>query len=295
MSDQSDSEVVHAPHPPLTDYYPDEARRSSWVRRIFDDTAADYDRVERFIGLGSGSWYRGAALLRAGLKPGTKVLDVGVGTGLVSRQAARIVGTPNLVTGIDPSPGMLENAQVPDGVKLVRGSVEHLPFADASFDFVTMGYALRHIADLSIAFSECFRVLRPGGRFCILEITNPEKKFQASAAEKLLERRGALARPADFAQRENAGAVELLLGHHRDLCAAVAGDAHDRGSRLRQGGSPRRTGHILGIPFRQAVQLTRKLNNGCRTRSGSLPASSMPSAGRQTLQSSLKMISWSAW
>jgi demethylmenaquinone methyltransferase/2-methoxy-6-polyprenyl-1,4-benzoquinol methylase len=179
MTDRSGSDVVHAPHPPLTDYYPDEARRSAWVRRIFDDTASDYDRVERFIGLGSGSWYRGAALLRAGLKPGMQVLDIGVGTGLVSRQAARIVGASNLVTGIDPSPGMLENARVPDGVKLVRGGVEHLPFADASFDFVTMGYALRHIADLSIAFSECSRVLRPGGSFCILEITNPEKKFQA--------------------------------------------------------------------------------------------------------------------
>lgn len=179
MAERSNTDVVHAPHPPLTDYYPDEAQRGGWVRRIFDDTAADYDRVERFIGLGSGSWYRGAALLRAGLKPGMKVLDIGVGTGLVSRQAARIVGAPNLVTGIDPSPGMLENARVPDGVKLVRGGVEHLPFADASFDFVAMGYALRHIADLSIAFSECFRVLRPGGRYCILEITNPEKKFQA--------------------------------------------------------------------------------------------------------------------
>jgi demethylmenaquinone methyltransferase/2-methoxy-6-polyprenyl-1,4-benzoquinol methylase len=173
-------EVVHAPHAPLTGYYQDEDQRRGWVRRIFDQTAPDYDRVEWLIGLGTGSRYRGAALLRAGLKPGMKVLDVGVGTGLVSRQIARIVGAPNLVTGVDPSPGMRGSAQVPAGVRLVRGGVEQLPFANHSFDFITMGYALRHLADLSIAFREVFRVLRPGGRFCILEITQPEKKLQAA-------------------------------------------------------------------------------------------------------------------
>src|SRR5262249_24268188 len=140
-------EIVRAPHAPLTRYYADESQRRGWVRRLFDDTAPDYDRIERIAGLGSGPWYRGAALARAGLKPGMRVLDVGVGTGMVSCQAARIVGDPALVTGVDPSPGMLGNVQVPTGVRLVRGGAESLPFADASFDFVTMGFALRHIAD----------------------------------------------------------------------------------------------------------------------------------------------------
>ena len=218
MVDRSTSDVVHAPHPPLTDYYQNEAQRRNWVQRIFDDTAADYDRVERFIGLGSGSWYRGTALLRAGLAPGMKVLDVGVGTGLVSRQAARIVGAPDLVTGIDPSPGMLDNAQVPAGVKLVRGGVEQLPFADASFDFVTMGYALRHVADLSLAFRECFRVLRPGGRFCILEITNPEKKFQAALLKAYL--RGVVPWLARLTSRN--AETPVLWNYYWDTIAACA-------------------------------------------------------------------------
>lgn len=179
-------DVVHAPHAPLTGYYKDEAQRRGWVRQIFDQTAPDYDRVEWLIGLGTGSRYRRAALLRAGLKPGMKVLDVGVGTGLVSRQVVRIVGAPSLVTGVDPSPGMLGSALVPAGVRLVRGGVEQLPFADDSFDFVTMGYALRHLADLSVAFWEVSRVLRPGGRFCILEITQPERKFQAALLKAYL-------------------------------------------------------------------------------------------------------------
>lgn len=98
----------------------------------------------------------------------------------MSREIARIVGAPELVTGIDPTPGMLENAQVHASVKLVRGGVEQLPFSDASFDFISMGYVLRHIGDLSQAFAECARVLRPGGCYCILEITRPDRKFHAT-------------------------------------------------------------------------------------------------------------------
>ena len=214
----SSADVVHAPHPPLTDYYPNEAQRRGWVRSIFDGTAADYDRIERIVGLGSGSRYRGAALLRAGLKRGMKVLDIGVGTGLVSRQVARVVGAPDLVTGIDPSPGMLQNARVPDGVKLVRGGVENLPFADASFDFVTMGYALRHIADLSIAFSECFRVLRPGGRYCILEITNPDGKFHATLLKGYL--RGVVPWLVRLTSRN--AETRVLWNYYWDTIAACA-------------------------------------------------------------------------
>lgn len=171
-------QVVHAPHAPLTEYYRNEEERSSWVRSIFNRTAADYNRIETILGLGTGSWYRRQALERAGLQPGMNIVDVGVGTGLVARQAAQILGDPTKVTGVDPSSGMLEHAQVPAGVKLVEGSAEHIPFPDNHFEFLSMGYALRHISDLSVAFAEFYRVLKPGGRFCILEITQPETRMQ---------------------------------------------------------------------------------------------------------------------
>lgn len=168
---------AHAPHVPLTDYYADETARSGFVREMFDSTAEDYDRMETILGLGSGSWYRGEALIRAGLKQGMRVVDVGVGTGLVAKEAARIVGEPSLVTGVDPSPGMMQNAKIPVGVALVEGKAEQIPFPDKHFDFLSMGYALRHIGDLSIAFNEFHRVMKPGAKLCLLEITCPESAW----------------------------------------------------------------------------------------------------------------------
>ena len=169
---RSVAESIIAPHSPLTEYYADESKRAGFIREMFDSTAEDYDLIERVLGFGRGSWYRRSALERAGLKPGMKILDVGMGTGLVAREAITIVGDASLVTGIDPSPGMMEQAKLP-GVNLVEGYAESLPFPDASFDFLSMGYALRHISDLSAAFREFRRVLKPGGKLCLLEISCP--------------------------------------------------------------------------------------------------------------------------
>jgi demethylmenaquinone methyltransferase/2-methoxy-6-polyprenyl-1,4-benzoquinol methylase len=164
---------IGAPHPPLTDYFAAETERRRWVRGLFDRTAADYERVESTLAFGSGAWYRGAALRRAGLGPGMRFVDVGTGTGLVARAAIRIVGDARLVTGIDPSAGMLAHNRVATGARLLEGDAEALPLPDASADFLAMGYALRHVSDVSAAFREFFRVLAPGGTVCVLEITRP--------------------------------------------------------------------------------------------------------------------------
>ncbi len=162
-----------APHPPLRDYYASEKEHRAWVLGLFNRTACDYDRVERVMAFGTGSRYRRRALRDAGLRCGMTVFDVGVGTGLVAREAAWICGDPGCVTGVDPSSGMVENAKVPAGVRLVAGSAESIPAPDATADFLSMGYALRHVEDLSAAFREFHRVLKPGGRLCLLEITRP--------------------------------------------------------------------------------------------------------------------------
>ena len=169
--------TLHTPHVPLTDYYPSEQDRQAFVRKIFDDTAADYDRIEAMLAWGTGSRYRRQALMRGGLKVGMKVLDVGVGTGLVAAQACVLTGDPGLVTGVDPSPGMMAASKLPKTMVLTEGRAEALPFPDNHFDFLSMGYALRHISDLEVAFAEFERVLKPGGRLCILEITQARSRF----------------------------------------------------------------------------------------------------------------------
>ncbi|HEU4458420.1 MAG TPA: class I SAM-dependent methyltransferase [Methylibium sp.] len=170
------SPVPLPPHPPLRDYYADEDERHRWLKRVFDDTAADYDRIERVLGLGSGSWYRHRALQNAGLRAGMQVLDVGIGTGLVAREALKLIGPQGRVVGVDPSPGMMSEAKLA-GVELREGRAEALPAADGSADFVSMGYALRHLSDVSAAFAEFHRVLKPGGRVVILEITRPQSRL----------------------------------------------------------------------------------------------------------------------
>src|SRR5215217_7581042 len=138
-----------APHPALPRYYePSPAGKRSFVRQIFDGTAGDYDRVERMMALGSGSWYRRQALTRAGLVAGMRVLDVAMGTGLVAREEVSITGDPKLVLGLDPSIGMMTEAKRSLTIRTVQGVAEELPLAAQQFDFLSMGYALRHLTDL---------------------------------------------------------------------------------------------------------------------------------------------------
>lgn len=171
---QSDEPAGTTPHPPLAKYYPGEPERRGFVAGIFDRTAPHYDWINRVMSLGSGLRYRRDALRRAGLAPGdTSVLDVAVGTGLVARAACDILAGRGHVTGVDLSMGMLTEARRQLRIFLVQGVAERLPLADACVDFVTMGYALRHVTNLHSTFREYLRVLKPGGTLLILELTPP--------------------------------------------------------------------------------------------------------------------------
>lgn len=165
--------VVLPPHPELRAYYDGASVKRGFLRRIFDSGARDYDHVERLLSFGRGSEYRREALRRAGLRAGMRVLDVAVGTGLVAREEIGLTGDPRLVIGLDPSPGMLRQAVDALKIAAVIGVGEQIPMASDQFDFLSMGYALRHLSDLKRAFAEFHRVLRPGGRLCVLEITAP--------------------------------------------------------------------------------------------------------------------------
>lgn len=172
--------VPVAPHPPLRRYYVANDERQVFLNELFNRTAHQYRNIDKATGFGSGLWYRAKALREAGLKPGMQVLDVACGPGLVTQCARDIVGLSGSVIGLDPSIGMLREAQKGPCQKFVRGIGEQLPFPDQTFDFLSMGYALRHVSDLKTAFAEYRRVLKPGGIVLLLDICRPRSPLLLS-------------------------------------------------------------------------------------------------------------------
>ena len=164
------------PHPVLEEYYSTAADRQSFVGELFDGAASYYNRIGQMLDLGSGPWYRRQALQRAGLRPGMWLLDVATGTGLVAHGGAAILGDSGRVIGVDPSRGMLREARKTLAGPLVQGRAEALPFCSDSFDMLSMGFALRHVADLEVAFQEYRRVLKAGGRLLLLEVSRPPSR-----------------------------------------------------------------------------------------------------------------------
>ena len=111
------------------------------------------------------------------LMPGEHVLDIGCGAGMDSLVAAQMVGASGSVTGIDMTPEMVAKARGSvaeiglDTVTIVEGSAEHLPFGDASFDVVISNGVIDLIPDKDAVFSQITRVLRPGGRIQLADVT----------------------------------------------------------------------------------------------------------------------------
>jgi len=140
------------------------------VRSLFDRIAPVYDGMNRLMTAGlDRSWRRLA--VEAVVQPGDRVLDGCCGTGDLALAAEREGGR---VTGLDFSARMLERAaRKSQTVDWVEGDLLALPFADAAFDAATVGFGVRNVADLEAGFRELRRVLRPGGRLAILEITQP--------------------------------------------------------------------------------------------------------------------------
>jgi demethylmenaquinone methyltransferase/2-methoxy-6-polyprenyl-1,4-benzoquinol methylase len=141
------------------------------VRTMFDRISPVYDAMNRTMTLGlDRRWRRAAA--EAVVRYGDRVLDACCGTGDLAIAAKEAGG--GSVTGLDFSPRMLERARAKSReIEWVQGDVLALPFDDASFDAATVGFGVRNLDDLELGLAELRRVLRPGGRLAILEITQP--------------------------------------------------------------------------------------------------------------------------
>jgi demethylmenaquinone methyltransferase / 2-methoxy-6-polyprenyl-1,4-benzoquinol methylase len=151
------------------------------VRGMFDRIAGVYDLMNSAMTAGLHHEWRQRAVERAEVGPGADALDVCCGTGDLALELRRRIGPDGRVVGCDFSEPMLELARRKSGdeslaVEFGWADALELPYGDASFDAVTIGFGARNLADLERGIAEMTRVLRPGGRLVILEISRPQRQ-----------------------------------------------------------------------------------------------------------------------
>ena len=153
----------------------DKARR---VAEVFDSVAPRYDLMNDLMSAGLHRVWKAFTVQLAGLRPGHRVLDVASGTGDLARAFAQRVQPGGMVVATDINGAMLDEGRrrlLDAGVCVpaVQCDAEHLPFADASFDRVSVAFGLRNMTHKEAALAEFRRVLRPGGKLLVLEFSRP--------------------------------------------------------------------------------------------------------------------------
>lgn len=159
-------------------FYDPGAHRGDKVRLLFDRIARRYDLINDIQSFGLHRVWKKKVVQLAAVKPGDSALDVCCGTGDI---AWRLSGEGADVTGLDFSVEMLSvaKARKPQNhsIRFIQGDGMKLPFADASFDIVTIGYGLRNLASWETGVTEMARVLKPGGRIVVLEFGRPDSDW----------------------------------------------------------------------------------------------------------------------
>jgi demethylmenaquinone methyltransferase/2-methoxy-6-polyprenyl-1,4-benzoquinol methylase len=148
------------------------------VQAMFDRIAPRYDLLNRVMTAGLDRRWREAAAAAADVAAGESALDVCTGTGDLAFALSGRVTPRGRVVGADFAENMLERARLKaaerrDDVTFVKADALALPFADGEFDAATVAFGIRNVADLDAGIAEMARVVRPGGRVVILEITTP--------------------------------------------------------------------------------------------------------------------------
>jgi len=146
------------------------------VRAMFDRIARVYDRMNSVMTAGLHHRWRERAADLANVGPGSRALDVATGTGDLAIALARRVEPGGEVVGSDFSEGMLALARrKAPALRWEWANALALPYADAAFDAATVGFGARNFSDLDTGLAEMARVVRPGGRVVVLEITTPRR------------------------------------------------------------------------------------------------------------------------
>ena len=151
------------------------------IRKMFDSIAGDYDRLNHILSLDiDKSWRKKAVKVIADSRGPFDVLDVACGTGDFAIAIARAAAPGTRITGVDLSDGMLgigrekvNAAGLGDIITMENGDCERLPYADGTFDRVSVAFGVRNFENLEQGLAEMFRVLKPGGKLVILELSVP--------------------------------------------------------------------------------------------------------------------------
>ena len=156
------------------------AEKAKFVRGVFDSVAPRYDLMNDLMSGGLHRLWKEFTLSQTHLRPGQRALDVAGGTGDLARGMQKQVGDRGLVVLSDINGAMLGHgrdrcidAGHVRGIEYVQANAECLPFADASFDCVTIGFGLRNVTDKQKALASMRRVLKPGGQLLVLEFSKP--------------------------------------------------------------------------------------------------------------------------
>lgn len=157
------------------------AEKKQRVGAVFDSVADRYDVMNDLMSLGIHRAWKHFTLRLAAVQPGDRVLDLAGGTGDLTAGFARRVGPKGRVTLSDINASMLRRGRerlldrgITANVDFALANAECLPFADNSFDCITIGFGLRNVTDKQAALNEMARVTRPGGRTLVLEFSKPQ-------------------------------------------------------------------------------------------------------------------------
>ncbi len=155
--------------------------KEEYIKDVFTEIADYYDEMNDIMSMGMVQGWHRFMMKKAGDISGKRCLDVGTGTGEIAFHVARAAGAGSTVVGVDITPKMLELAakkeqelDLPVKIDWRAGDALALDFEDGSFDLVTSGYMLRNVTDILQAVSEMHRVLAPGGRVVVAELSKPK-------------------------------------------------------------------------------------------------------------------------